>query len=187
MAYDGLEYVRLACEFLSLAGGDVWARVEAAAWQQLELERSRAADKQREVRSKQHGRFYHRMYERDRRARNKAVVSRVRSCKQCRRMFTLSETQIADGRRRARAGRFCTPSCFGKWNRARVPPPRPTRMVTIDGVTRSLPVWAKHYGLTVGLVYRRKRGGMSDVEALTTPKRTRPGFQPSCSGACLVA
>jgi len=170
MAYDGLEYVRIEGEFLTLAGGDIWERVENVAWQRKLYERLTSTDKQREFRGRQHGRLYHRRYECDRRKRNKAVVSRIRCCKQCRAMFTLSATQLADGRKRATAGRFCTRTCFGKWNRTRVLQPVPTRLVTIGRKTCPLPQWAAHYGITVSMVYRRMRAGMTEVEALTTPK-----------------
>lgn len=176
MAFDELEYVRIEGEFRTLAGGDVWDRVENVAWQRLEYERATSTTKQREFRSRDRGRRYHREYERARRKRNKGVVSRVRACKQCGTTFALSEAQLADVRKydkakgSSRSGRFCTRSCFGKWNRKRNAPPKPTRMVTIGKRTRSLPEWAAHYGVTVGMVYRRMRAGMSEVEALTTPK-----------------
>lgn len=46
------------------------------------------------------------------------------------------------------------------------------RMVTIGGETKSLNDWARHYGLNVTTVYwRMKNKGMSEIEALTTPRQ----------------
>ena len=166
MAWDDAEIGRLRAELIGLSSAEeLWDRIEHAAWLRYELERDRSADKQAEFRSRQHGRLYHRDYERDRRARGKTRPRVVRCCPGCRSMFTLSDTQYADGTR------FCSLACAAR-DRVRRGRLRPPRMVTIDGVTRSLPEWANHFGLTVSLVYKRMREeGMSDVEALQTPKR----------------
>lgn len=165
MAYEGLEFVRIEGEFLSLAGGDVWDRVENVAWQRQLYERLTSTAKQREFRSREHGRKYHRTYERTRRVRNKQRVVVVRCCPVCRRMWPVTAAQLEDG------SRICSRRCVARQRVAKGLGIRAPRMVTIDGVTRSLPEWASQYGITVGMVYARMRKkGMTDVEALTTPK-----------------
>lgn len=167
MAFDSLEWVRVEAEFLELGGGDIWDRVENVAWQQLQNERAASTEKQREFRSRQSGRLYHSRAERERRVRNKGIDSVVRCCAVCRMMYVQSHQQRLDGTR------FCSLTCAGKYRVARRPI-RPPRLVTIGKKTRSLRDWAKHYGIGIEMVYRRMKGGMSDVEALTKPK-TRVG------------
>lgn len=170
MTWEPLEHARIHAEFLTLAGGEVWERVEAVAWQRRERERAESAEKKRDFRSRQAGRLYHRHYERARRERGKERLDRIRACKQCGAMFALTATQRGDLKKRfAHAGRFCSRSCFGRFNHARHAPPRPPRLVTIGKATKPLPAWAAHFGLSVSYVYKRMRQGMSDVEALTTP------------------
>lgn len=169
MAFDALDFVRLEGEFRTLAGGDLWDRVEAVAWEYVERQRGISAEKTKAFRSTVFGARYHRESERRRRKRNQTIVRAVRCCRVCRTMYTVTAQQLIDG-----TGKFCTPSCFGKWNRQQHAP-RPTRYVTIRGRKRSLPEWAKHYGITVGMVYKRMRDGMTEVEALTRPKVKRAG------------
>ena len=174
MTWEPLEHVRIRAAFLTLAGGEVWERVEAVAWQRRERERAESLEKQRDFRSRQAGRLYHRHSERARRARGKERLERVRACKHCGQMFALTATQRADLKKHHKhAGRFCSRSCFGRFNRARHAP-RPPRLVTIGTTTKPLPAWAAHFGLSVSYVYQRMRQGMSDVEALTTPPKRRP-------------
>lgn len=165
--WEPLEMVRVHGEFLTLGGGDVWERVELVAWQRREYERVHATEKQREFRSRAHGRVYHRDYERARRVRGKQRPAAVRCCKACRRMWAITATQYADGTR------FCSLKCAARDRVARGKV-RPPRMVTIDGITRPLPEWAAHFGITPSMVYTRMRAGLSDVEALTKPKRGAP-------------
>lgn len=167
MAWEFDELVRVHVEVLALSSAEEqWDRVEATLWLRHQIERDTYADKQREFRSRQHGRLYHSNYERTRRKRNKERAAVVRCCEVCRGMFTLTATQHADGTR------FCSLRCAARY-RIRRHQPRPTRMVTIGKATRSLPEWAAHYGIGVSMVYRRMREGMSEVEALTTPKARR--------------
>lgn len=165
MAFAAVEYYRIEADFIALGGGDVWSRVEDVAWQWTQREKTRAADKQKAVRATVPGKRAHAKRERTRRVRNKQIVRLVRCCRVCRKMFGVTATQVADG-----TGNFCTPTCAGRWRRARHNP-KPTRMVAIDGKSRPLPEWAKRNGLSLSLVYKRLRSGMSAVEALTAPKR----------------
>ena len=167
--FDELEYVHVHADFLALAGGEIWDRVVAAAWQQRERERASSTVKQAEFRSRQHGRLYHRDYERQRRQRNKQIVRKIRCCPECRKMFALNATQVAD-----KHGGYCSRHCFGRAN-IRRHRPNPPRMVTIGGKTKPLPQWAEKYGITIGMVYRRMRKGMNAVEALTGPKTRGTG------------
>lgn len=168
MTFAAVEYYRIEAEFLRLAGGDVWDRVELSAWEMAQHERRRSAEKQQTVRSTASGRRAHAQYERTRRSRNKAIVRKVRCCRVCRKMYSVTAAQVADG-----CGKFCTPSCAAKWNRKHSNSGRPTRLVTIDGKARPLPEWAKRIGISVGMVYQRIRNGMSPVEAITTRKAGR--------------
>jgi len=163
MAFDALEYVRIEGEFLSLGGGYLWERVELVAWQRREYERVAGTAKQRDFRSRQHGRHYHSAYERARRVRNKERAAVVRCCPVCWRMWAVSAAQREDGKR------FCTQRCAGRYRIAKHRP-KPPRMVTIEGKTRALPEWAKRFGIGVSMVYRRIRQGMTEVDALTIPK-----------------
>lgn len=164
MAWEFEELVRMHADVLALSSSeDLWDRVVEAAWQRREIERATSTEKQRDFRSRQHGRVYHREYERTRRKRNKTTDGAVRCCAVCRQMYTLTRQQYEDGTR------FCSPRCAARY-RVSKRPIRPPRMVTIGKKTRSLREWAKHYGITVEMVYLRMRKGMSEVEALTKPK-----------------
>jgi len=161
--FEPVEFARIEGEFLSLSGGDIWDRIESVAWQRLQLEREHSHVKQLERRSREHGRAYHRSYERARRVRNKQRDAIVRCCPCCRRMWALTAAQVQDGTR------YCSPKCAAR-QRVAQGIVRPARMVTIDGVTRTLPEWAQRFGITVGMVYRRVREGMPVEQALTASK-----------------
>jgi hypothetical protein len=164
MTWEFEELVRVHADVLALSScEELWDRVVEVAWQRREMERATWTEKQRAFRSRQHGRLYHCQYERERRKRNKTVDGAVRCCAVCRQMYTLTRQQQEDGTR------FCSMRCAARFRVAKRPI-RPPRMVTIGNKTRSLREWAKHYGITVEMVYRRMREGMSEVEALTKPK-----------------
>ena len=80
-------------------------------------------------------------------------------------MYTRTRAQERDG-----TGAFCGPRCAAI-HRYKRRPPRPPRMVTLNGRTLALPAWAARFGISLSLVYRRMRAGMDAVEALTAPKR----------------
>lgn len=46
---------------------------------------------------------------------------------------------------------------------------KPKRFITIDGVTRSLPEWAKILGESPTLIHKRLEAGWSEEEAVSTP------------------
>ena len=50
---------------------------------------------------------------------------------------------------------------------------RQITLVCIDGDTRRVMEWCKHYGISIGAVHRRLKRGMSVQEALTAPKAKR--------------
>lgn len=168
MPFADAELVHVYAEFLALGGGSLWDRVEDAAWLRVERERERSADKQKTRRATVFGKRAHARAERERRQRDKTRVVRVRACRLCKSTFGVTAAQVAD-----RTGRFCSPRCAGRWRRARHAP-KPTRLVTIGDKTLPLPTWAERLGISLSIVYRRMREGMSPVEALTAPK-TRAG------------
>lgn len=203
MAWDILEMVRVHAEVLALSSSECpWDRVVEVAWQRQELERARSSKKQREFRSRQHGRTYHREYERARRKRNREMDGAVRCCAVCSRMFTLTRYQVDQ------KTRFCSRECAGRYSQpARLVTfsgqrrtvkewaqiygvgittirdrmregraldatvhTRPPHRITIDGETKTLTGWARHFGISPRAVYLRIQKGMSEVEALTTPR-----------------
>jgi hypothetical protein len=167
MAYDAIEYYRIEADFLALGGADLWDRVESSAWELVQHTRRCSAEKQRALRSTVFGRRAHSRDEQVRRKRNKKIVRKVRCCRVCRKMYAITAAQVADG-----CGNFCTRTCAAKWNRKTSGSGRPTRLVTIDGKELPLPEWARRLGITVSMVYRRMRSGMTAAEALTA-KKTR--------------
>lgn len=50
---------------------------------------------------------------------------------------------------------------------------RAVHLVEIDGQTRHITEWCRHFDISIGAVHRRLKRGMSVVEALTAPKAKR--------------
>jgi hypothetical protein len=164
MTWESLEMARVEGTFLTLAGGDLWDHVEHVAWQARENLRRKGREAARARQSTVDGRRQHCEASRALRQRNKTVDAVVRCCPVCRQMHVHTLQQQKDGTR------FCSQQCAGRYRYGRQEQPRPTRFVVIDGQRRSLPEWAKHFGISVSRVYQRMSEGMSAGDALTAPK-----------------
>jgi hypothetical protein len=168
MTWSELEMARVHGEFLSLSGADPWDRVVEVTWQRQELERTKSSEKQRDRRSRQHGRIYHRDYQRAWRQRNREEDGAVRCCAVCSRMFTLTRYQIE------LKTRFCSRECAGRYG-------QPARLITFNGKSRTVKEWAKLYGVSVTTIRDRMRKGRALDAAppppphrITTSSPTRP-------------
>jgi len=47
---------------------------------------------------------------------------------------------------------------------------QPGTLVTIDGMTKNIGAWCKHFGISRGMVEQRRKDGMTLAQALSTPK-----------------
>jgi len=56
---------------------------------------------------------------------------------------------------------------------------RMNRRITIDGTTKNLIEWLKFYGISKKTFYYRMKMGLSEIEALSTPKRKKGGLKAS--------
>jgi hypothetical protein len=45
------------------------------------------------------------------------------------------------------------------------------RLITVDGITDSIPGWAMRLGVTIGTIHARLAKGWSERRAVTTPPR----------------
>lgn len=174
MAWDELEMVRIEGEFLLLAGGDVWDTIEDAAWQWRQLylaqQREEARERGRWMRATPSGRAKLATAKRASYQAAKSCTVAVRGCAECGKPFTVSKVARKRG-----ADRHCSLSCVAK-ARTRNMGGRfgnsVGKPVLIDGVARTRREWAEHFGVSLKSVhYRMTVQGLSEVEALTRPKR----------------
>jgi hypothetical protein len=173
MAWDHIEMVRVRVEFVALAGGELWDTIEQAAWQwrqlYLEQQREEARERDRWKRATPSGRAKLAAAKRTSYAARKACTVAVRGCAECGAPFPINKVARARG-----SDRHCSLSCAAK-ARVRKQGGRfgnsVGKPVIIDGVARTRREWAEHFGISlVAVHYRMTVRGMSEVEALTTPK-----------------
>ena len=167
MAFDELEWVRVEAEFLELGGGDIWDRVENAAWVDRQLHLRENMLRRRAQRATVSGRDAVRKYMRGWYAEAKTRPVAVRCCPVCRRMFTVSQAKRRDG------SRHCSKSCgrtFGSLKHGNV---RLSAWHPVKGKVSSLRALAAEQGLSYTTVRERILDrGMTPEQALAAPKRT---------------
>lgn len=173
MAWDQIEMVRVEGEFLRLGGGDLWDIIEGAAWQWRQLYLAQQREEQREryrwKRATPSGRAQIAATKREGYQAAKTCTVAVRGCAECGKPFAVNKVARSRG-----TDRTCSLSCAAK-ARTRKLGGRfgnsIAKPVIIDGVARSRREWSEHFGISlVSVHYRMTVRGMSEVEALTTPK-----------------
>jgi hypothetical protein len=173
MSWDHIEMVRVRVEFVALGGGELWDTIEQAAWQWRQLYLAQQREEQREryrwKRATPSGRAQHNAAKAAGYHARKACTIAVRGCAECGVPFAINKVARARG-----SDRHCSLSCAAK-ARVRKNGGRfgnsVGKPVVIDGVARTRREWAEHFGISlVAVHYRMTVRGMSEVEALTTPK-----------------
>lgn len=153
-------------EFAVSSGADVclWERLENALWQRRQRELHIFLAQRAWHLSTSIGRRQRRAGMRRRYHARKQVAVGVVVCRHCRKFITRSALHTA-----RRNGFHCSRHCAQAASKRHA-------QVTIEGVSRSIPSWAKHFGIGVFTVYRRIEAGWSVERALTTPAgATRKG------------
>ncbi len=172
MTWAPVEIVRVRAELLSLAG-DTWDAIEQAAWQWRQLylaqQREEQRDRYRWKRATPTGRAEIKASKRANYIARKACTVAVRGCAECGAPFAINKVARARG-----TDRHCSLSCAAK-ARTRNMGGRfgnsIGKPVVIDGIARTRREWAEHFGISlVSVHYRMTVRGMSEIEALTTPK-----------------
>lgn len=161
MAYDSLEYARIEGEFLSLAGGDLWDRIEHGLWLRRQREHAKWSQHGQWWRKTALGKRTTRLQTRARAKRLQTVVVAVCACTACGKLFERTAYQRARGH-----GRVCSPACRG---RAR----QNIALVTLDGESLPLARWAERYGIALQTVWKRRNEGWDVRTALQTPVRAK--------------
>lgn len=177
MTWDRREVrARIATDFVAFGGGNMWDVIVDAAWgwRQLYLAQQCAEQKERERwrRATPSGRARIRQKKLAQYHAAKERIVAVRGCAECGQPFGIN--QVARARKN---DRHCSLSCVakarvrklgGRFGKSIAKP------VVINGEARSRGEWAEHYGISlVSVHYRMTVKGMSEVEALTTPKGRR--------------
>lgn len=159
MAFDDRDLARIESEFVALAGGNLWDRVEEGLWLRRQVEHAAWSAHGQWWRKTALGKRVQAIRSRERTERLKTVVVAVRACKACGRLFPLSAAQRQHGR-----GRVCSSACRG---RAR----QNIELVSLHGQTLPLARWAERYGIALKTVCKRRKLGWSVLDALQTPVR----------------
>jgi hypothetical protein len=174
MPWDDLEMVRVHGTFQTLGGGDLWDTIENAAWQWRQLylaqQREEERDRARWKRATPSGRAQIAAAKRASYHAGKACAVAIRGCAECRAPFPVSKVARARG-----TDRHCSLSCAAKARTRKLGGRFGNaigRPVVIDGVARTRREWAEHFGISlVSVHYRMTVLGLSEVEALTRPKK----------------
>lgn len=159
MAFDRADFVRIEGEFLSLAGGDHWDRVEQGLWLRRQLEHAAWSAHGQWWRSTTLGKRTTATSAKVRTARLKTVVVAIRGCRACGKPFELTAAQREHGR-----GRVCSAECRGRTRQN-------IELVRLHGEALSLARWAERYGVALKTVCKRRKLGWSVLDALSTPVR----------------
>lgn len=175
MTWDRREVrARIATEFITLGGGNMWDIIVDAAWGWRQLYLAQQCEEQRErhrwQRATPSGRARVRERKRNQYHAAKTRTVGVRGCVECGQLFAVS--QMARARKK---DRHCSLSCVAKARTRKLGGrfgKSIARQVVINGQARSRGEWAEHFGISLVSVHRRMTVlGMSEVEALSRPRR----------------